>query len=578
MADQKIENMLNLALDATNEEREKSLELNVGFMPIEREWDLIVKYSGDLAEIRNLGIQAVELLGGYAIMTVPENLIERLSEFPQIEFIEKPKSLFFQVANGRRVSCITEVQMEPLELRGKGILVAIIDSGIDYANLDFRNEDGTTRIRALWDQTIVGNPPQGYVIGTEYTREQINEALQQTTPQERFARVPSRDISGHGTSVAGIAAGNGRGSEGNRYQGVAPESELLIVKLGTPRRDGFPRTTELMQALDYVIKKALEYRMPIAINLSFGNTYGAHDGSSLLERFIDNISYIWKNVICIGSGNEGNTAGHVSGRVSNEEEAVIELAVQENEPSLNVQIWKAYQDVMDISLVSPSGVRVGPIQEILGTQRFVIGETEILLYYGKPSPFSIDQEIFIDFIPRNTYINSGVWRIVLTPRQIVTGDYALWLPSENVLNPGTAFLGPSETGTLTIPATAQRTIGVGAYDALTLAYADFSGRGRFGGGIRIKPDIVAPGVDVTAPTVNGGYAQFSGTSFATPFVTGAAALLMEWGVVRGNDAFLYGEKVKAYLIRGAKELPGLFEYPNEQVGWGALCVADSLPV
>lgn len=310
----------------------------------------------------------------------------------------------------------------------------------------------------------------------------------------------------------------------------------------------------------------------------FGNTYGAHDGSSLLEQFIDNIANVWKSVICIGTGNEGNSAGHVAGRLMQDEETVIELAVQENEPALNVQIWKAYQDVMDISLISPSGVRVGPIQEVLGTQRFAIGNTEILLYYGEPKPYSIDQEIFIDFLPRDTYINSGIWRIVLTPRAIVTGAYALWLPSENVLNPGTAFLFPTRTGTLTIPSTAQQTIGVGAYDALTMAYADFSGRGQSGIGIRLKPDLVAPGVNVTASTVGGGYAQFSGTSFAAPFVTGAAALLMEWGIVRGNDAYLYGEKVKAYLIRGARELPGFIEYPNPQVGWGTLCVRDSLPL
>lgn len=270
MTDQKIENILNLALDATQSEREKSLELNVGYMPIERTWELIIKYSGSLEEIRVLGIQAVELLGGFAIVTVPENLIGQLSDFPDVEFIEKPKRLFFQVINGRRASCITQVQEQPLSLRGNGVLVAVIDSGIDYANADFRNEDGTTRIRFLWDQTISGNPPQGYLTGTEYTMEQINEALAQETQQEQYAIVPSRDTSGHGTSVAGIAAGNGRGSAGNLYRGVASESELLVVKLGIPMEEGFPRTTELMQAIDYVVKKALELRRPVAINLSFG--------------------------------------------------------------------------------------------------------------------------------------------------------------------------------------------------------------------------------------------------------------------------------------------------------------------
>ena len=578
MEDQKIENLLNLALNATRREREKSLELDVGYRRDDKEWELIVKYSGTLNELREIGIQVVELSNEFAILTVPESLVERLADFPQIEYVEKPKRLFFQVENGRRVSCVPPVQNPPFSLFGSGVLVAIIDSGIDYTNPDFRNDDGTTRIRNLWDQTIMGNPPEGYLIGTEFTREQIDEAIKQPTVPMRMQIVPSVDVSGHGTSVAGIAAGNGRGSRGRIYRGVATQSELIVVKLGNPRKEGFPRTTELMQAIDYVVRKALFYKQPVAINISFGNTYGSHDGTSLLERFIEDIANIWKSVICIGTGNEGRSAGHTAGMVRENEETVIQLAVQEQEPSLNLQIWKAYYDIMDISFVSPSGERIGPIKEVLGTQRFSVGNTELLLYYGEPSPYSTAQEIYVDFLPKEAYINSGIWEIVLTPRKIISGNYAMWLPSENVLNPGTAFLFPTETGTLTIPSTASRTIGVGAYDALTFSYADFSGRGQRGTGRLSKPDIVAPGVNVTAPTTSGTYASFSGTSFATPFVTGGAALMMEWGIIKENDPYLYGEKVKAYMQRGARPLPGFTEYPNPQVGYGALCVRDSIPI
>ena len=323
----------------------------------------------------------------------------------------------------------------------------------------------------------------------------------------------------------------------------------------------------------------MEYRRPVAINLSFGNTYGSHDGTSLLERFIDDISGVWKNSICIGTGNESVSAGHTSGKLQDDKEEVIELAVQNRQPSLNVQIWKEYTDFMDISLISPSGIRVGPIPEKLGMQRFTMGETEILLYYGEPSPFSVAQEIFIDMLPVNDYMNQGVWKIVLTPREIVSGRYELWLPSEAALNKGTGFLYPKNTTTLTIPSTSWRAISVGAYDGRTFSYADFSGRGplRGGSGMLLKPDLVAPGVDITTVAAGGGYASFTGTSFATPFVTGAAALLMEWGIVNGNDPYLYGEKVKAYLRRGARPLPGFDVYPNPQVGYGALCVRESLP-
>ena len=569
MNNQKLENVLNLALEATEEERQKSLELDVGYDAIEREWDLIVKYSGSLDALRELGIGVVELQNEYAIVTVRENMINRLTEFPEIEFIEKPKRLFFGVENGKIASCIPPVQRPPYNLTGKGVLIGIIDSGIDYANPVFRNADGTTRIRNLWDQSLSENPPEGYLIGTEYTSEQINEALRQPTVEARRRIVPSQDVSGHGTAVAGVAAGNS-----DEYRGVAYESDLIVVKLGIPKMNGFPRTTELMQAIDYVVQKALEYGQPVAINISFGNTYGSHDGNSLLEQYIQSIANRWKSVICIGTGNEGNAAGHVSGMLNEDEEVEIELAVQESETTLNIQVWKSYFDVVDVSIETPSGVRVGPIQEILGSQRFRIGETELLLYYGEPSPYTIDQEIYIDFLPRIDYVNSGVWKIILTPREIVSGNYALWLPSENVLNEGTEFLFPNVQGTLTIPSTAFRTIGVGAYNSETMTYADFSGRGS---GARIKPDLVAPGVDILAPIPGGSFGEFSGTSFATPFVTGSAALLMQWGIVQGNDPYLYGEKVKAYFQRGAREILGFDTYPNQVVGYGALCVRDSLP-
>lgn len=576
MADQKIENLLNLALSASEEEREKSLELDVGYYPVARTWEVIIKYSGTLGQVREIAESVVELSNEFAIVTVREDRLEALAGIEAVEYIEKPKRLFFQVENGRRVSCMTSVQIRPPKLYGTGVLAAIIDSGIDYANLDFRNADGTTRIYALWDQTIPGNPPEGYVQGTEYTQEKINEALQQENRTERMKIVPSEDRSGHGTAVAGIAAGNGRGSKGARYQGVASESGILVVKLGTPREEGFPRTTELMQAIDYVVKKAQRAGRPVAINISFGNTYGSHTGTSLLERFIADIANLWKSVICIGMGNEGASAGHTAGILKENTEERIPLAVQMKETAINVQIWKSYHDIVDISLISPAGVQIGPIPEVIGTQRFVVGDTEILLYYGEPSPFHVSQEIFIEFLPKDSYITPGIWQFVLTPRKIVTGEYDLWLPSENVLNRGTAFRYPTERGTLTIPSTSQRVISVGAYDSLTFAYADFSGRGGLEG--ESKPDLVAPGVDITAPTPSGIYQTFTGTSFATPFVSGAAALMMEWGIVRGNDPYLYGEKVKAYLRRGARPLPGFTEYPNPQVGYGALCLRDSLPL
>nr|WP_288558265.1 S8 family peptidase [uncultured Mediterraneibacter sp.] len=515
---QKLENLLNLALDADQGERERSEELDVGYDKEENVWELIVKYSGTLEAVRQTARSVTELLNGYAVIVIEEERIGQLAQLPEVEFIEKPKKLYFQTDVGRQVSCIDIVQDMPLSLRGKGTLIGIVDSGIDYENAEFRNEDGTTRIVSLWDQSVNGRPPAGYLAGTEYTREQIDAALATEDKEVRRQMVKTSDVSGHGTAVA--------------------------------------------------------------INISFGNTYGSHDGTSLVERFLNDIADMWKNVICIGSGNEGASAGHVSGKVRRQISETVELAVQQREPALSIQIWKSYVDEMGVSVISPSGRQAGPFYEFLGAQRYILGDTELLIYYGEPKPYSVKQEIYLSLLPGKQYIESGVWKIVLTPGRIVDGEYQMWLPTQTSLNMGTAFLQPNSMSTLTIPSTASLAVTVAAYDARTFSYADFSGRGPAGmyeGENVLKPDIAAPGVRVTAPVPGGGYQSFSGTSFAAPFVTGSAALLMEWGIVRGNDPYLYGEKVKAYLRKGAKQLAGYERWPNALLGYGALCVRDSLP-
>ncbi|HHT88648.1 MAG TPA: S8 family peptidase [Clostridiales bacterium] len=568
-----VDNQLNLALDVPESVRERTLDLDVGFQPETNTWELIVKYSGSLDRIRQeLNIGVVELSGGYAIITIPENLIDILTGYEEIIFIEKPKRLFYEVNEGRLASCINPVQQAPYSLFGEGVLIAVIDSGIDYSHPDFRNDDGTTRIAALWDQTIPGSPPQGFRIGTLYTREQINEALQLPMPQ-RLDVVPSTDLSGHGTHVAGIAAGNGRASSG-LYRGVASSSELLIVKLGESVGSSFPRTTQLMEALEFAVQYAISVGKPLAVNISFGNNYGSHSGRSILESFIDDISNMGRTGIVIGTGNEGAEGNHAQGILQMGSVEIVDFTISNFEFSLNLQIWKNYYDHFDITIVAPNGVRVGPIPSILGTQQFQVAQTEILLYYGKPTPYNAQQEIYIEFIPTNRYINSGVWRIELVPRQIVVGNYDMWLPTGGVKSPATRFLLSSEYTTLTIPSTAFRAISVGAYNAFTGSYAPFSGRG-FTRDQGIKPDIVAPGVNINSCAPGGGYSRRSGTSMAAPFVTGSAALLMEWGIIQGNDPYMYGEKLKAYLIDGARPLRIETVYPNRTLGYGALCLENT---
>ena len=616
--DQKLENILNLALETPEEEREQTESLNVGYSAESRSWELIVKYHGSLDGLREQNIVVEELIAGYAILTVPETLVDTVSETPEIEYVEKPKRFYYQQTDPDGASCFPPVTRRTPFLNGRGVLLAVLDSGITWDLEVFRKPDGSTRIRYLWDQTVpwdqtipgkqaasreqetlrnptlpqnqiapeetgdtgYGRTPDGFPIGTEYTEEEINRALNSSV-LERYRLIPSRDLTGHGTAVAGIAAG--RSADG-LYTGAAPEAELIIVKLGLPREEGFPRTTEIMRGVTYALRKARQLNMPLVINLSFGNSYGSHDGSSLLERFLDNASEIGRTVICVGSGNEGAARGHFAGNITRDDR--VELAVSNYERNLNIQLWKNYSDVFRIRLQAPGGEEAELSTNIQGGKYTLeLEQTRILVYLGEPLPYAVAQEIYLDMIPaEGSYINAGIWTIRLEPVVTVTGQYYLYLPAGSGIGESTGFYRATPQVTLTIPSTAAKVITVGAYDQVYDTYADFSGRGYADSTRTIgvaaagltKPDLVAPGVNIQAPDVYGSFTPVTGTSFATPIVSGAAALLMEWGIVRGNDPFLYGEKVKAYFRKGARPLRGETEYPNDRVGYGKLCVAESL--
>lgn len=592
--DQKLENILNLALETPEEEREQTESLNVGYSAETRSWELIIKYHGSLDRLREQNIVVEELIAGYAILTVPEALVDMVSDTPEIEYVEKPKRFYYGQTFPAGTSCFPPVTMRTPFLNGGGVLLAVLDSGITWDLEVFRKADGSTRIRYLWDQTVseemgdvkYGKMPDGFSIGTEYTAEEINAALQMHT-WDRYRLIPSRDLSGHGTAVAGIAVG--RSADG-LYTGAAPEAELIVVKLGLPGNsggveEGFPRTTEILRGVTYALWKARQLNMPLVINLSFGNSYGSHDGSSLLERFLDNASEIGKTVICVGSGNEGAARGHFAGNITRDSR--VELAVGNYERSLNIQLWKNYSDVFRIRLQSPGGEEAELTTNIQGGKYTLkLEQTRILVYLGEPLPYAVAQEIYLEMIPvTGGYIDAGIWTIRLEPVMTVTGQYYLYLPAGNGRGDSTGFYRSTPQVTLTVPSTAAKVITVGAYDPVYDTYADFSGRGYADSTRTIgvaaagltKPDLVAPGVNIQAPDVYGTFTPTTGTSFATPIVSGAAALLMEWGIVRGNDPFLYGEKIKAYLRKGARPLRGEMEYPNDRVGYGRLCVADSLP-
>ena len=610
---QKLEEILQLALQTPEDVRDRTEDLNVGFDGVTRTWELIVKYHDNLEGLKSLNIQVEYLIAGYALLTVPEQLVEAVAELEEIEYVEKPKRFFYEAFYPADESCIAQVSERDLYLTGRGVLVAVLDSGIDFGQSVFRKADGSTRIRYLWDQTLKptdqNRPPEGFGMGVEYNSEQIDWALEIPDPQQRYLTLPSIDTSGHGTAVAGIAAGRS-----TVYRGVAREAERLIVKLGVPDALSFPRTTEIMRGVTWAVNKALALQMPLVINLSFGNSYGAHDGSSLLERFLDNAAEIGRTVICVGTGNEGASGGHLAGNLVEGRDALnnitgsvsspvaegrnpfsgvsatrapgparpaeIQLAVAEYERGLNIQMWKNYCDVYRLRLRSPGGQESElPIYVEGGKYTLQLEQTEILVFMGEPTPYAVAQEIYMELFPvGRPYINSGVWVIRLEPVEIVTGRYYFYLPSLAARSTSTGFYRPTPDVTLTISATSAKVLTVGAYDSTYDSYAEFSGRGYADPDRTIgvvmsgiaKPDLAAPGVGILAPDLYGGFTPMTGTSFATPIVAGSVALLMEWGIVRGNDPFLYGEKVKAYLRAGARPLRGEDVYPNSRVGWGGI--------
>lgn len=586
MTSQKLENLLNLSLEVTEGEREQSLELPVGVR--EDRWELIIKYHGDLrgalerADLPRSGspetLEAEYLLPGYAILTAERGDIERLSALPEIDYIEKPKALYegeIAIRQGSLASCVQEVTDRGLFLSGRGCLVGVPDSGIEYKNGAFLDSQGRSRILYLWDQTLQADgsrgwkAPEGFYHGVEFSKEQLDESI--LSGEEL-----TFDRSGHGTGVTAIAAGS---------EGVAPEAGLLIVKLGAGRgASGSSRTTELMRAVSWMLQKAQFLGMPLAVNISYGSTYGSHDGTSLLETFLNNVAESYKMVFCVGSGNEGAAAGHT--QVILDGEKRVECSIADRQRACNLSIWKNYADSFRLEILSPGGERLEIPLGGSGKRNFTLDGTTILFYGGEPAPYTKVQEYYFDFLG-SPYITEGIWSFVMTPVRILQGVVSFYLPSAEALNRGTNFFRPTAAVTMTIPATAQKVITVGAYNPLYQEYADFSGRGypfeedaaegKFYYEQQMKPDICAPGTDILVPDGRGSYAVVSGTSFAAPYVTGSSALLMEWGIVRGNDPYLYGEKVKAYFVKGAKSLPGFTRYPNEMVGWGALCVASSLP-
>ena len=545
--------------------------LDTGYDPETELWEVIVKYTGDVMRVeRELGIDVEILSENYAIITLLTEEIRDLENFWEIENIERAKTLRYALYGATSRSCISGVQSpREFNLTGQGCVIAILDSGIDYTHPDFRNEDGSSRIAYIWDQTVDGRPPSGFKHGTEYAKVDLDIALKERQP---FGVVPEIDFIGHGTAVAGAAAGNGRGNIRNK--GVAPEAAIIAVKIGEKNRPAFARTPELMRAIKYVIDKAQDMNMPIAINISFGTNDGSHAGDSLFETYINEMARKWKVSIVVATGNEGSSGHHYSGRISSRETQDVTFLVSEGLTSFYVTMWKNFVDSMTVELITPNNRSTGELRFSEAARVAYIGNIVIYCEYGQPRHYDADQQVYFQIKATSGTLPPGLGTLRIRAEGIVDGRFDIWLPINEMVGK-TSFTNPEQAATLTIPSTSLNVISVGGYDHRMNSIAVFSGRGYTRNSIYIKPDLVAPAVDILTTRRGGGYDTYTGTSIAAPLVTGSVALMMQWGIVNGNDPYLFGERVKAFLLSGANREPNI-QYPNNAWGYGALCLSRTM--
>lgn len=511
-------------------------------------------------QVEALGATFEDLGYGFGIITIKFSDLEKIGTIKEIQYIELPKNLYYNSETTNRASCITDVK-STYGLSGNGVLVGFIDSGIDYMHQAFRNEEGLSRIDYIYDLQLK----------QVYNKAQIDEAIKSPNP---FNVVPHQDRVGHGTHVAGVACAGGKIP--TKYYGVAPESSIAMVKLTGEATGGFTKSSQVMRGIKFLVDKGKELNKPLVINLSFSTNDGAHDGRSLFEEYISTVCTLERITFCVAAGNEGNKGHHARELIEGEEKE-ISFNVDKGEVGIILRIYKRFLTDISISIRSPDG-SVTP--RISLTRGFVEGNlrgTYYYVFYTGPLPFNISGEILVTLVAQSDQLLEGVWSIIVYRESDEITDIDIWLPISEALNDKTRFTRPTVFNTVGIPGTVEDVITVGSYNSAIGDISPFSGRGREGAEI-IKPSLVAPGIDVEGPIPGGGFDALTGTSVAAPSVSGAAALLMEWGFVKGKDPYLYGQRLKYYLLKGSKVVRKTEIYPNPTWGYGALCLRNALEV
>lgn len=539
-------------------------------------FDFIIYY-GDVENIPEADACTQRIDDDYDIFYYPRKGLPPLS-VGNYTYSTIPKCFGLLDTTALESSGILRMQNQPaLSLKGNGVLVGFIDTGIDYTNPLFQYADGSTRIFRIWDQSIrEGTPPPGILYGAEYSSEDINRALASENPLDV---VPSHDEEGHGTFLAGVACGSE--DIANDFIGAAPQAEIAVVKLKGAKQhlrdfyfipEGVSafQENDIMLAVSYLNGIAMMRNMPLVICMGLGNSMGSHGKDGMLPSYLNYISDRRKRVVAAATGNEANTRHHFQGNLSGGAAYEdVEITVESDMNGFFIELWADTPELYAVSVISPTGEQIPriPVRTRASEEfTFVFEGTTVSVDYRMEAREQGSQLIYLRF----TKPRKGLWTIRVFPRNIVTGVYHMWLPMQQMTEGTVFFLRSNPNITLTSPGTAARVITAGGYNAVNESIFIDSGRG-FTVTEAVKPDFAAPAVNVSGPGLRGNYITYTGTSVAAAITAGACAQIMQWAIVDQNNPVLSSAGIKNMLIRGTRK-SGDRIYPNREWGYGILDV------
>ena len=539
--------------------------------------------------IRSQGTDCIDFVNStLAVVYVPLSTVTP-STYTSYTYSAVPKLYSLLDVTSMDAAGITPAgELPVLNNQGAGVIVGFVDTGINYTESLFRNVDGSTRIIGIWDQTNNSDNSNNIenetvkpfsafsaLYGTQYTAEEINLALNSDNPA---SIVPTRDENGHGTFLASIAAGNRDERAG--FSGAAPQASIAMVKLKPAKQylrdfyliqDGADayQENDIMMGVSYLYFLARKYSMPLVVCIPLGTNMGSHMGMSRLGQYLNQVSLSNGSAVITAAGNETGARHHFRAVMdADTDEVTAELRVGEREAGFSMELWAENMGAYTVGFISPTGEVAREISVPLrgeNTVSFLLEQTQITVYTQIADVSAGSQFIFMRF--ENPM--SGIWRILIRNSLDIRETFHIWLPVRGFISDETYFLRPDPDTIITDPGNARYPITVTAYDHTKNSIYIHASRGYSLSG-RIKPDLAAPGVNILGASVSGRrLTRMSGTSVSAAHLAGAAAILLNWGVLNANYPYLNTPVLKSIFVRGAQRNPAL-TYPNREFGYGTL--------